>query len=189
MLILASQSPRRRELLGYLTPVFTVRAGDCDETCDCADPEERVLEIARKKCAAAAETAASGDVVIAADTLVFLDGAPLGKPRDPEEACAMLRRLSGRTHAVCTGVAVYGRGQTHCLCCRTEVTFFPLSEEEIRAYVETGEPMDKAGAYGIQGKGALLVSGIQGDYYTVMGLPIGGLARLLRDTGLWPEKG
>lgn len=188
MLILASQSPRRRELLSLLTSDFAVRPAECDETCDSADPAERVLSIARKKCAAAAAQAGAEDVVIAADTLVFLEGQPLGKPRDAAEACAMLRRLSGRTHLVCTGVAVRGKGQTACLCQQTEVTFYPLTESEIRGYVATGEPMDKAGAYGIQGKGALLVAEIRGDYYNVVGLPVSALARLLRERKLWPEE-
>ena len=123
MLILASQSPRRRELLGLITRDFLVRPTGCDETLDCADPAEYALQIACRKCAAALAEAGPEDAVIAADTVVYLDGLLLGKPRDPAEAAAMLSRLSGRTHTVCTGVAVAFRGGTRNLCQQTRVTF------------------------------------------------------------------
>ncbi len=179
MLILASQSPRRQELLRLITREFVVRPTGCDETLRCADPAEHARQLALRKCAAALEQAGPGDAVIAADTVVFLEGTLLEKPADEEEAAAMLRRLSGRTHRVCTGVAVAFRGEIRSFTEETEVTFYPLSEELIGWYVATGEPMDKAGAYGIQGRGALLVQGIRGDYANVVGLPVSRLFRLL----------
>ena len=188
MLILASQSPRRRELLGLITQDFLVRPTGCDETLDCADPAEHALQIACRKCAAALAEAGPEDAVIAADTVVYLDGLLLGKPRDPAEAAAMLSRLSGRTHTVCTGVAVAFRGGTRTLCQQTRVTFYDLSRGLIDWYVSTGEPMDKAGAYGIQGRGALLVRDIAGDYSNVVGLPVAALYRLLVEMGVPLEK-
>ena len=128
--------------------------------------------------AAVAESAA-GDAVIAADTVVFLDGVLLEKPRSEAEARAMLRRLSGHTHTVCTGVAAAYQGETRSFAEQARVTFHELSDGLIDWYVATGEPMDKAGAYGIQGKGGLLVKGIEGDYFNVVGLPIAALYRLL----------
>ena len=188
MLILASQSPRRRELLGLITRDFLVRPTGCDETLDCADPAEHALQIACRKCTAALAEAGPEDAVIAADTVVYLDGLLLGKPRDPAEAAAMLSRLSGRTHTVCTGVAVAFRGGTRTLCQQTRVTFYDLSRSLIDWYVSTGEPMDKAGAYGIQGRGALLVRDIAGDYSNVVGLPVAALYRLLVEMGVPLEK-
>ena len=188
MLILASQSPRRRELLGLITRDFLVRPTGCDETLDCADPAEHALQIACRKCAAALAEAGPEDAVIAADTVVYLDGLLLGKPRDPAEAAAMLSRLSGRTHTVCTGVAVAFRGGTRTLCQQTRVTFYDLSRSLIDWYVSTGEPMDKSGAYGIQGRGALLVRDIAGDYSNVVGLPVAALYRLLVEMGVPLEK-
>ena len=188
MLILASQSPRRRELLGLITRNFLVCPTGCDETLDCADPAEYALQIACRKCAAALAEAGPEDAVIAADTVVYLDGLLLGKPRDPAEAAAMLSRLSGRTHTVCTGVAVAFRGGTRTLCQQTRVTFYDLSRGLIDWYVSTGEPMDKAGAYGIQGRGALLVRDIAGDYSNVVGLPVAALYRLLVEMGVPLEK-
>ena len=188
MLILASQSPRRRELLGLITRDFLVRPTGCDETLDCADPAEHALQIACRKCAAALAEAGPEDAVIAADTVVYLDGLLLGQPRDPAEAAAMLSRLSGRTHTVCTGVAVAFRGGTRTLCQQTRVTFYDLSRSLIDWYVSTGEPMDKAGAYGIQGRGALLVRDIAGDYSNVVGLPVAALYRLLVEMGVPLEK-
>jgi len=179
MLILASQSPRRRELLGRITEHFLVRPTGCDESFCCADPMMHARQLALRKCAAAVADSAPGDAVIAADTVVFLDGVLLEKPGTPEEARAMLRSLSGHTHTVCTGVAVAYKGETRSFVEQTQVTFHTLSDELIEWYVATGEPMDKAGAYGIQGKGALLVSGICGDYCNVVGLPISALYRLL----------
>lgn len=189
MLILASQSPRRRELLGLITEDFLVRPTGCDEAFCCPDPAEHARQLALRKCAAAVETASPDDCVIAADTVVFLEGVLLEKPATPADAKAMLRRLSGHTHTVCTGVAVAYRGKTRSFVERTAVTFHDLPDQLIDWYVSTGEPMDKAGAYGIQGKGALLVKGIQGDYANVVGLPVSPLFRLLLDMGVPLEKG
>ena len=187
MLILASQSPRRRELLGLITEQFLVRPTGCDESFFCADPAEHARQLALRKCAAAleAEGVTDADAVIAADTVVFLDGVLLEKPSNPHEAFAMLRRLSGHTHTVCTGVAVAYRGETRSFAERTRVTFHELSDDMINWYVSTGEPMDKAGAYGIQGGAALFAEKLQGDYYNVMGLPVCRLFLMLR--GVAPE--
>lgn len=179
MLILASQSPRRRELLGRITEQFVVRPTGCDEFFICPDPAEHARQLALRKCAAAVAESAPGDAVIAADTVVFLDGTLLEKPCNEAEARAMLRRLSGHTHTVCTGVAVCYKSETRSFVQQTQVTFRPLPDSLIDWYVATGEPMDKAGAYGIQGKGALLVEGICGDYFNVVGLPISSLYQLL----------
>ncbi len=178
-LILASQSPRRKELLGLFHIPFTVRVADIDETMDCSkDPVAEVARVSRLK--AMAIPREPEDVVIAADTIVVLEGKVLGKPADAEHARAMLTALSGRDHQVMTGVTVL-KGQI-CLT-HTEITdlhFRPLSQKEIWDYVETGEPMDKAGAYGIQGGAALFAEKMQGDYYNVMGLPVCRLFLMLR---------
>ena len=184
MLILASQSPRRRELLGLFHIPFAVRVSDADETMDPqADPRNEVARVSRQK--AEAVSCQPGDVVIAADTIVVLEGRVLGKPRNETHAAQMLTDLSGRDHQVMTGVTVLkdGKAITH-----TEVTdihFRPISEKEIAAYVASGEPMDKAGAYGIQGGAALFAEKMQGDYYNVMGLPVCALWKMLRE--LAPE--
>ena len=180
MLILASQSPRRRELLGRITEQFIVRPTGCDESFTCADPSEHARQLALRKCAAAVTESAPEDAVIAADTVVFLDGVLLEKPGSEAEAKAMLRRLSGHMHIVCTGVAVAYKGETRSFVQQTRVTFHELSDSLIDWYVATGEPMDKAGAYGIQGKGALLVEGIEGDYFNVVGLPVCHLGQVLK---------
>ena len=179
MLILASQSPRRRELLGRITEHFLVRPTGCDESFTCADPMMHARQLALRKCAAAVTESAPEDAVIAADTVVFLDGVLLEKPGNESQAKAMLRRLSGHTHIVCTGVAVAYKGEMRSFVQQTRVTFRDLPDSLIDWYVATGEPMDKAGAYGIQGKGALLVEGIEGDYFNVVGLPISRLYQLL----------
>lgn len=179
--ILASQSPRRRELLGLFRIPFTVRAADIDETMDPALPaEQEVARVSRGK--AMATPAKAEDVVIAADTIVVCNGKTLGKPKSKEQAVEMLTMLSGRDHQVMTGLTVR-KGDT----CRTvtEIThlhFRKLSQREILDYVATGEPMDKAGAYGIQGGAALFVERLDGDYYNVMGLPVCRLWQVLADT-------
>ena len=183
-LILASQSPRRRELLGFFRIPFTVRVADIDETMDpAADPFSEVARVSREK--ALAVPREPEDVVIAADTIVVCQGRVLGKPRTKAEAVEMLNLLSGRDHQVMTGMTVL-RGDDIRVC--TEVTdlhFRPLSAGEIEAYVATGEPMDKAGAYGIQGGAALFCPRMVGDYYNVMGLPVCRLSLLLKE--LAPE--
>ena len=185
-LILASQSPRRQALLRQIgVREFTVLPTHCDESWDPRwSPEELVERLSARKAAAAAELAGPDAIVIAADTMVFLDGERLGKPRDEADAFRMLSGLSGREHTVRTGVTVR-RGELSCTQSEaTTVRFRTLTEQEIRAYIATGEPMDKAGAYGIQGLGALLAEGIRGDYFNVMGLPVLRLARMLRPFGL-----
>ena len=191
MLILASQSPRRRELLGHITDNFLVRPTGCDESFTCADPAEHARQLALRKCRAALEDQplAAEDAVVAADTVVFVDGHLLEKPQTEAEAVQMLTRLSGSTHTVCTGVAVAFGGEIRAFAEETAVAFYDLSPELIRWYVSTGEPMDKAGAYGIQGKGSLLVRGIEGDYFNVVGLPVSRLFRLLLEMGVPLEKG
>ena len=178
-LILASASPRRKELLRYITEDFTVRVSNADETVPAGlTPEETVKYLSRVK-ADAVFTGSRDEVIVASDTVVVIDGAVLGKPHSEEEAVEMLRTLSGRTHTVYTGVCVRTAAEEEVFAERTDVTFYPLTEEEIRAYVATGEPMDKAGAYGIQGKGCRLVKRIDGDYFTVVGLPVAELVRRL----------
>ncbi len=191
-LILASQSPRRRELLGMITEDFTVRVSQADETLTPGvTPEEGVKSLALRKAQAVADAlphgpgqAPGGWCVVGADTLVVITGEILGKPRDHDDCVAMLRRLSGREHTVYTGVAVLtSGGASRVFCEATQVQFYPLTEEEIQDYAATGEPYDKAGAYGIQGRGGVLVRGIHGDFYNVMGLPVGRLYRSLRELG------
>lgn len=179
MLILASKSPRRKELLSLITEDFSIIPAVGEEKADKSLPAgEYVRALAEHK---AAEIAVShrGDTVIGADTVVAVDGMILGKPKDAEDAKRMLRLLSGREHSVFTGVCIISSNRNASFFEETKVRFFELSDEEIDAYTATGEPFDKAGAYGIQDKGALLVSGITGDYYNVMGLPVGRLAREL----------
>lgn len=185
MIILASQSPRRQELLKLTGLPFTIRAADIDETMDPSLPiPQEVARVSRKKALAIAKTAAADDIVVAADTVVVIDGAELGKPRDEKDAARMLRLLSGRTHEVVTVLTVCRGEDVKTQTVVTEVTFRDLSEAEIMAYIQTGEPMDKAGSYGIQGYGAMFVAGIEGDYFAVMGLPLCPLCRMLRAFGV-----
>ena len=181
-IILASQSPRRKELLERMgIRSFTVMDSGVDEhEEEPLPPEEVVCRLSERKAEAVAQRAPAGGVVIAADTVVSLDGAILGKPADKLEAFRMLSTLSGVRHQVYTGVTVMRDGEKQIEHETTDVTFRELSEEEIEHYLATGEPMDKAGAYGIQGYGALLVERIEGDYYNVMGLPVCRLGQMLR---------
>lgn len=181
-LVLASASPRRRDVLTALGLEFDVRAPEVDET---LLPGEEAATAARRLAEekAVAVKAGPDELVIAADTIVVLDGELLGKPSGRAEAAAMLERLGGRSHEVITGLALRtGVGVTSVAAC-TEVTFRPLDPDEIAAYVATGEPLDKAGAYGIQGYGSALVERIEGDFFNVMGLPVPALLALLRATG------
>ncbi len=182
-LILASQSPRRRELLARLGLQFTVEAPDIDETMDPARPAgDEVARLSRRK--AGAVDAGPDDVVIAADTVVVLDGQVLGKPGDEAEAARMLRALSGRAHQVLTGLTVRRAAAVRTRTVATDVHFRALTEREIAAYVASGEPMDKAGAYGAQGLGAIFIERLEGDYFNVVGLPLGPLAGMLREAGV-----
>lgn len=186
-LILASGSPRRRQLLEQIGLTFVVRSSDVDESVSPGlTPAQVVESLSARKGEAVAAEAAPGDLVLSADTVVALDGAILGKPRDRAEAEAMLTALSGRTHQVYTGVTLLQDGRRLTEHEVTAVTFRPLSPEEIAAYVSTGEPMDKAGAYGIQGLGALLVERLEGDYFNVMGLPLCRLGQMLAQFGVRP---
>lgn len=180
-IILASASPRRRELLSTAGLKFTVKVADVDEIIDeNATPDEVVMSLALQKAQAVAKDNPTS-VVIGADTVVVLDSEVLGKPKSVQNAVELLTALSGRSHTVYTGVAVINGEKIKNFCEATEVEFYPLTEEEIRSYVATGEPMDKAGAYGIQGKGCMLVRKINGDYFNVVGLPVSRVCRELRD--------
>ncbi len=186
-LILASASPRRRELLALITNKFRVEASGADENIDRSlPPEEFVARLAHRKAAEVAGRFPDG-VIIGSDTVVECDGIILGKPRTAADAADMLGRLSGREHRVHTAVSVQGPLGEHSLVSTAAVQFAPLSRQEIDWYIATGEPMDKAGAYGIQGYACRYITGIQGDYYTVMGLPVQPLYRLLRDLGALEE--
>ena len=178
--ILASQSPRRKELMTLLRIPFTVKVADIDETMDGSIPaQDAVAQVSRKK----AEAIARGpdDIVIAADTIVVCSGEVLGKPVDEADARRMLALLSGKDHQVMTGLTVL-RGSQRKVCTEiTDVHFRSLSEKEILGYISTKEPMDKAGAYGIQSGGALFVEKIVGDYFNVVGLPVCRLGQILRE--------
>ena len=177
-LILASQSPRRRELLGLFKLPFAVRVADIDETTDpSASPYDEVARLSREKALAVPREA--DDIVIAADTIVVLGGRVLGKPHSVQEAREMLTALSGRDHQVMTGITVLRRDTVNTCTEVTDIHFRPLSQKEIDTYVATGEPMDKAGAYGIQGGAALFADKMVGDYYNVMGLPVCRLRLML----------
>lgn len=185
--ILASQSPRRRELLTQIgVRDFTILVPEADESYDTAlTPQEIVCSICRKKIEAAVALAKDDEaIIIAADTMVFLDGLRLGKPKDEADAAKMLRSLSGRTHVVCTGVSIARGDQILTEAETTAVRFRDLTDAEIAAYIASGDPMDKAGSYGIQGKPALFVSGIEGDYFNVMGLPLHRLGQMLKKFGV-----
>lgn len=185
-IILASQSPRRRELLAQMgVPQFEVVPALGEEIASPGlSPAQLVEVLSRQKAEEVAVQAGPDDVVIAADTVVAVDGAVLGKPRDPADAARMLSLLSGRAHTVYTGVTVRRGTFSRTAHEATQVRFRPLTQSEISAYIATGEPMDKAGGYGIQGRGALLVERLEGDYFNVMGLPLLRLARMLRRFGI-----
>ena len=184
-IVLASQSPRRRQLLGQMGLEFTTQSPEMDESAfHGRDARDLVETLSREKARWVARQQTPDTLVIGADTVVVLDGAILGKPRDWAEAEAMLAALSGRDHQVFTGVTLCQGDRILTQAEETQVTFRPLTGQEIRQYVSTGEPMDKAGAYGIQGLGGLLVEGIRGDYHNVMGLPICRLGRMLLNFGV-----
>lgn len=185
-IVLASGSPRRQELLRRVGLTdFDVVVPRADETYPAGlSPRDTVAHIARKKAEAAKALTAPGDLVITADTMVFLEAERLGKPRGEADALRMLTALAGRRHTVCTGVTVRQGDKYKCFTASTDVYFRSASERELRAYVASGEPMDKAGAYGIQGLGALLVERVDGDFFNVMGLPLLALSQALREFGI-----
>lgn len=187
-LILASGSPRRRELLDLMGLTYTVETPDVDESFS-GRPSETVMEISRRKAAAVAARH-SDSIIIAADTLVFADGA-LGKPHTPERAKEMLRSLAGNWHHVYTGITVINTRSGRILrnVDKTRVHLVPMTEQEIDAYVATGEPLDKAGAYGIQGMGGMFVDRIDGSYSNVVGLPMSMLCIMLAQVGGVDERG
>lgn len=185
-LILASASPRRRELLRLLNVPFRVLPSAAPEPgFDGGDPAGYVEDLARAKALEVAAMRRRPATVLGADTAVVLDGRVFGKPRDAAAATEMLSALAGRTHHVLTGLALAGPepGRIETAVVRTAVTFRPLDPERIARYVATGEPFDKAGAYAIQGRGAVLIAGIEGCYFNVVGLPVSTVAELLRRRG------
>ena len=185
-LILASASPRRKEILSALGVDFTVRTADADETCDLTDPGRRVETIALRKGRAVEEalraegTLTPDTVILASDTLVTLDGEFLGKPEDAEDARRMLRLLQGRAHTVASGLAILRDGRAVTAHELTEVVFASMSEEEIEDYLHTGESFGKAGAYAVQGHAARYITGLRGDYFNVVGLPVRRLYETLQ---------
>lgn len=184
-IILASKSPRRQSLMRMLGVNFSVMTEDIDETM-AADrtPRQEVARLSREKAQAVCQAVSAQDVVIAADTIVVLDGQVMGKPKDRDDARRMLGALSGRTHQVLTGLTVRRGAEILTQVVSTEISFRDLTDREIMTYIETGEPMDKAGAYGIQEGAALFVSRLEGDFYNVMGLPVCTLALMLRQLGV-----
>lgn len=185
-IILASASPRRKELMGLLKLPFTIQVADIDETMDPQNPPfEEVARVSRRK--AEAVKRQQGDVVIAADTIVVCNDRVLGKPAHKQEAFEMLRLLSGQKHQVMTGLTVLGDDK--CITCTelSDIYFRELSDEEILDYIATNEPMDKAGAYGVQGGAALFVRRIEGDYYNVVGLPVCRLSQILKEFRSEPQ--
>lgn len=177
MIILASKSPRRKELLSIITTDFKIKTADVDETLPENIAPDRAVEYLSK--IKAEPFADKNDIVIGADTIVAADGKILGKPKDKDDAYSMLKMLSGKEHSVFTGVTVIKNNKAQTFSVETKVKFFALTDDEINAYIKTGEPFDKAGAYGIQGKGSLLVEKINGDYFNVVGLPVSRLAKIL----------
>jgi len=190
-IVLASGSPRRLELLrmiGFMD--FDVIPSEREERLPVGlAPAQAVCEIALEKAKNVSRLCEHGDIlhdmlIIAADTLVYLDGKPIGKPDSADEAAAMLRQLSGRQHTVFTGLALLTSRDHAVGAEKTDVFFRNISEEEISAYVNTGEPLDKAGAYGAQGRGAIFIERIDGDFFNVMGLPVCRLSKMLREFGV-----
>lgn len=181
-IVLASKSPRRRELLSRLVEKFEIKVADADESLpEGMHPREGVELLAVRKGAAVLPTEDRDTMIISSDTLVELGGKPLGKPKDREDAMQMLKRLSGNTHNVHTGVAVHYRGRVFSGVHTSRVTFREMTEGEIDGYIATGEPMDKAGAYGIQGIGGKFVLGFDGEFESIMGLSLTLTERLMRE--------
>ena len=185
MLVLASASPRRQELLRNAGFAFDVQPADIEEQPRSGESAKECAErLAHEKALAVARLRPL-DVVLGADTIVAVDGELLGKPADVDDAARMLRMLSGRGHEVITGICLAFKGQSFIASETTQVTFSPVTDEDISAYVATGEPMDKAGAYAIQGKASRWIPRIEGDYFNVVGLPVCLVCRILRDHGYY----
>lgn len=185
-MILASASPRRKEIMELMGLEFTVIPSHCEEIITQTEPTKIVMELSRQKAEDVASSSESGDIVIGSDTIVALDQKILGKPRDREDAFCMLRAMAGRTHHVYTGVTLIRCGENvsenkDTFYEQTEVHVAPMTDEEINAYLDLGEYKDKAGSYGIQGCFAPYITGINGDYYNVMGLPAAALYRHLKE--------
>ena len=177
-IILASASPRRRELLEMFGFDIDVRPSSCSEDIRADTPAELVMKLSDLKCSDVAgrihrQACEDADIVLGADTVVVLGNTVIGKPKDEEDAFKILRSLSGKVHSVYTGVTIFciSSGKKETFFEKTDVEFYEITDEDIKNYISTGEPMDKAGAYGVQGKGAFLVKRIDGDFYTVVGLP------------------
>ena len=186
-LILASASPRRSELLSRMGLDFVVRTAACDETLDpFSAPEDEAARLSLMKAQAVRPRCNEEDVIVAADTIVVCDSLMMGKPRSESDAFSMLQRLSGREHQVMTGLTVLSEKHQETVTVTTGVRMRELSDEEIRAYIATGEPMGKAGAYAVQGLASMFIMGIDGDYYNVMGLPVCTLTTILRKCGIKP---
>lgn len=176
-IILASKSPRRKELLSLITENFVIKSAEVDESLpDGIQPDKAVEYLSKIK---AEPFKNEGDIIIGADTVVSIDDVILGKPKDRSDAFKMLKMLSGKYHSVFTGVTIITPDSTKTFSVETRVKFFDLTDREINDYLDTGEPFDKAGAYGIQGKGSLLVEKIDGDYFNVVGLPVSTLNKYL----------
>ncbi len=182
MLILASASPRRQELLKLIASDFICAPANIDESVTKDIETEKIPEYLALKKAGHIFKSNPDSTVIGCDTGVFLDGKMIGKPKDEADAFEILQRLSGRTHKVITGCAVIEKGKEKSFSQITEVDFYAMDDKEILSYIKTGEPMDKAGAYGIQGYAAKFIKEIRGDYFNVVGLPVSGLYRVLRAT-------
>jgi septum formation protein len=185
-IVLASGSPRRLQLLKMIgiEDFRVIPDGGEEEISPGLSPEQTVCKIALQKAVNVSLLCSDTDIIIAADTLVYLDDRPLSKPESPGEAADMLRALSGRRHSVYTGIVLFRDGDKKIETEITDVYFREISESEIYAYVKTGEPMDKAGAYGAQGRGAVFVKRIEGDFFNVMGLPLCRLSTMLKEFGV-----
>ena len=183
--ILASASPRRKEILENAGFQFEIIVSDADENItEALTPRETVEELAKRKALAVWEENRDA-VVFGCDTVVAIDGKILGKPIDDEEAFEMISSLSGKVHTVSTGVCICDADKISVFSNNTEVEFYPLTDETIRSYIATGEGKDKAGSYGIQGLGSVLIKEIKGDYFSVMGLPVAESSRVLADFGIY----
>jgi septum formation protein len=182
--ILASNSPRRKELFDFLGVKYQIITKDVEEIINDEElPEEQAMDLAFKKAHAVFKDN-NDKIVMGFDTLVYTETAIYGKPKDKNEARAMLKSLSGSTHMVVTGVAIMTKAVSHSFYSKTAVTFYPLSDAEIDKYVSTGEPLDKAGAYAVQGYGARFVERIEGDYFTIMGMPVSMIYQEFKKLGI-----